>query len=75
MVLAYLRILLLFFLLATGFAVVVLIVDWIFGHKLLIPIARVLKFKIDDVKKTQKKVDGILGDSVAKKSSKKRKKT
>lgn len=74
MVVALIRLLLFFFLLALGFALIVLILDWLLGHKLLIPIAKLLRFKIDDVTKTQKKVDEILGEPVAKSKKKAKKK-
>ena len=36
--------------------------DWLLGHRLLIPLAKLLRFKADDVERTGKKVRDILGD-------------
>lgn len=35
-------------------------IDALFGHRIYILLARLLRFKIDDVKQTQDKVDNIL---------------
>ena len=64
------RILLLFFMVAIGITFLFFTLDWLLGHRLLIPLARALRFKIDDVEKTEKKVSEILGDDYDKKKSK-----
>ena len=47
-----------------------LLVDFLLGHRLIVPLARLFKFKIEDLKKTEKKVDDIMGEEYSKKKAK-----
>lgn len=55
------RLLLLFFIIAFFVVVIFLLLDYILGHRLLIPIAKMMKFKQDDVERTEEKVHEIFG--------------
>lgn len=59
------RILMMFLLVSFAIVVIFLLLDALLGHRLLIPLARILKFKIDDVERTEKKVKEILGEEDA----------
>lgn len=69
----FFRILLFYFLFASLLLIFILFVDWIFGHRLLIPIARLLKFKSEDIERTANKIDGIMGGSNRKSKNNKKK--
>ena len=59
------RLLLLYLLISLLIVAIVFLIDIMLGHRLLIPFARTMRFKIDDVEKTEKKVEEILGDDYA----------
>jgi len=69
--LTLIRLFIFFIFYATALIVVFLLIDWLLGHRLLIPLAKALRFKIDDVERTSKKIDKILGGSVDKRRKKK----
>ena len=59
------RLLLLYLLISLLIVAIVFLIDIMLGHRLLILFARAMRFKIDDVEKTEKKVEEILGDDYA----------
>jgi hypothetical protein len=54
------RIFIFYSLIMIGVMMVIYSIDALFGHRIYILLARLLRFKIDDVKQTQDKVDNIL---------------
>lgn len=54
-----LRVILFFFIIDFVIVSLFLLLDFMLGHRLLIFFARILKFKQDDIEKTEQKVDEI----------------
>lgn len=69
--LTFVRLLLFFLIIDVIIIFLFLWLDWLLGHRLLILIAKALRFKQDDIERTTKKIDEILGGSVEKKRKKK----
>jgi len=69
------RIILLFILIAIVVATVIIALDLVLGHRLLIPLAKAVKFKTDDVKKTDKIVSRIFDEEVEKDEKKPKRKS
>lgn len=69
------RVFLALFLISFGVALFVMAFWGTFNQRVFIPIARWLKFKVDDTEKVQEKVDEILGEDNGKKTEKKSKKS
>lgn len=65
------RVLLLFFIIAFFGSITLILLDYLLGHRLLVPIAKMLKFKQDDVEKTEEKVNEIFGNKKDEKSKSK----
>jgi len=65
------RLLLFFILLSAGIVALMYLIYVLLGHRLFVPMFRILKFKLDDLQRTSKKVEEIMGDDVAKKIRKK----
>jgi len=70
---ALIRLLLFFISFSLAIVLTLLFIDWLLGHRLFIPFAKLLRFKRDDVEKTSKKVDEIFGEPIGKKTRRKKK--
>ena len=69
---AYLRLVLFFLLLSAGIMSLLYLIYVILGHRRFVPIFRVLKFKLDDLQRTEKKVGEIMGEKVGKRTKRKK---